>query len=403
MVRKLKSLVPQKVKNYAWHFPKANIANLRFGFPAKGMIVIGVTGTDGKTTTTNMIYQILKNAGKKVSMISTINAMIGDESFDTGFHITSPNASDLQKYIRKAKEAESKYLVLEVTSNGLDQFRVLGIKFEIGVITNITHEHLDYHKTWENYFKTKAKLIKNVNIAVINKDEKHFERLSKLTKGKVVSFGLHKNSDFNPLKFPLNLKIPGEYNLLNALAGAAVSINLKVPSKIVKDTLNSFKSLPGRMEEIENNKGIKIIVDFAHTPNGLEQALKTLQKFKKGNLVALIGAEGDRDTQKRALMGEIAVKLADKVIITSVDPRGEVEQINKQILEGVKKAGGNLGEDVFVENDREKAIRMAIEKLAKKGDILAIFGKGHEKSMNLDGKNEIAWSDADTIRKILNG
>jgi len=400
MVREVKGFIPQKIKNYAWHLPKAHIANLKYGFASKNMVVIGVTGTDGKTTTTNMIYQILKNAGKKVSMISTINAVLGDEVLDTGFHITSPNPLDLQKYIKKAKVLGSEYLVLEVTSSGLDQFRVLGVKFSVGVITNITHDHLDYHKTWENYFKAKAKLIKNVQTAVINRDEEHFNRLSKLTKGKVLSFGLHKNSNFNPLKFALKLKIPGDYNLLNGLAAAAVSVSLNIPSKIIKDTLNNFEALPGRMEEIKNDLGIKIIVDFAHTPNALEQALKTLKPKTKEKLISVFGCASERDILKRPIMGGISARLADITVLTDEDPRFEDrDKILDEIANGAFSHGAKLNENLFKEPDRQKAIKMAIN-LAKKGDIVAIFGKGHEKSMNYKGV-EIPWSDQEAVKTAL--
>lgn len=400
MVRKLKKLVPQKIKNYVWHLPLAHMANLRYGFPSKRMKVIGVTGTDGKTTTANMVYQILKNAGKNVSLISTINAVIGDENIDTGFHITSPSPFDLQKYFKKAKKAQTEYLVLEVTSNALDQFRVLGVKFDIGVITNITHDHLDYHGTWENYFKAKAKLIRNSKVAVINRDEKHFEKLAKIAKGKVVSFGLHKNAAFNPFKFPLKLKIIGEYNLMNALAASAVAVNLDVPTKIIKDCLNNFQPLLGRMEEIENTKGIKIIVDFAHTPNALEQALKTLRTQTKGKLISVFGSASERDLYKRPLMGGISAQKADITILTAEDPRFEdVNKIMDEIAEGAISHGAKLGTNLFKEGDRAKAIKLAIKK-AQKGDIVAIFGKGHERSMSYRGV-EKPWSDQEAVRTSL--
>lgn len=397
----LKEFLPQWAINYFWHLPKAVYANFKYGFPSKNLTIVGVTGTDGKTTTVNMIYQIIKNAGEKVSMVSTINAVAGGKRIDTGFHVTSPDPMLVQKLLRQSADDGDEFAVLEVTSHALDQFRFWGINFKVGVITNITHEHLDYHKTRENYFSSKAKLIKNANLSVLNRDEEHYEKLARISKNKLVSFGLTRHADFNPKNFPLKLKIPGKFNILNGLAASAVTTSLGIDPKIVKKTLAVFNPLPGRMEEVKNNLGIKIIIDFAHTPNGIKQALKTLRAATKGKLIALIGAEGLRDEGKRPMMGRIGKELADIVIITAVDPRGFLDKINSQIMEGVEDAGGKLGKDVFIKNDRQEAIEFAINKIAKRGDCVSIFGKGHEKSMNIDGKHEIPWSDKEAAKRAL--
>lgn len=400
----IRKFLPQEIINNFYHLPEAILANIIYGFPTRGLTVIGVTGTDGKTTTTNMIYQILKEVGKKVSMVSTINAMIAGKSYDTGFHVTSPDPFMVQKFAKQAKESGDQYLVLEVTSHSLDQNRFWGINFEVGVITNITHEHLDYHKTWENYFLAKSKLIENVKVAVLNIDEKHFNRLKNLVNkmNSVISFGSSSNANFNPKKYPLKLKIPGEYNLLNALAALAATTSLGIDQQVAKKTLENFAGLEGRMEEIKNNRGIKVIVDFAHTPYALESALKTLRKETNGKLVSVFGSAGQRDIEKRSLMGEVSAKLADTTIITAEDPRGQLEKINQQILSGAQKAGGILDKNLFIIGDREKAIGFAIH-MAKKGDTVGMFGKGHEKSMNYDGKTEIPWSDLVAAKKVLNG
>lgn len=367
------------------------------------MKVIGVTGTDGKTTTVNMIYQILKDAGKKVSMVSTINAYVGGKSHDTGFHVTSPDPFLVQKFAHKAAENGDEFLVLEVTSHGLDQYRFWGIKFDVGVITNVTHEHLDYHQTFENYQNTKLKFLKDVRHAIVNQKIKG-DLGNKVDKGdRLITFGLDKG-DFNQKDLKLNLEVPGDYNIENALVAIACAFVLDIDRKIAQKTLENFKSLAGRIEEIKNNKGIKIVIDFAHTPNGLEQALKTLRSYSSsGKLISLIGCEGFRDVGKRSMMGEIAQKLSDYVIVTSVDPRGQLDIINRQITQGAKKSGAKEGENFFIIEDRQKAIAFAINKLAKKGDTVGIFGKGHEKSMNLDGKKEIPWSDEEAVLKSLNG
>ena len=356
------------------------------------MKVIGVTGTDGKTTTVNMIYQILKTSGKKVSMVSTINA--------PGFHVTSPDPFTIQKFARDAEQHGDECLVLEVTSHALDQYRFWGIKFDIGVITNITHEHLDYHKTFENYLNTKFNLLNKVKYTVLNNNLLYVQKnVSK--QSKTISFGLDKG-DFNQKDVNLKLEIPGDYNIENALAALAVAFVLGIDKNMAKKTLENFKGIKGRMEEIKNNMGIKIIIDFAHTPNALEQALKTLRKQSSGRLIAVFGSAGRRDIAKRSLMGKIAAELADITVITAEDPRGELENISEQIAVGALKAGATKDRNLFLIGDRKKAIDLVINQLARKGDIVGIFGKGHELSMNLDGKKEIPWSDFEEVKKALN-
>lgn len=401
MLRQIRQRIPNEVVNLFKHFPSAVLANIIHGFPSRGMKFIGVTGTDGKTTTTNMIYQILKNAGVKVAMVSTINAEINGEEIDTGFHVTNPDYFLLQKLIKRAALAGTEIFVLEVTSHGLDQFRTWGIKFEAGVITNITSEHLDYHKNWQNYFNAKAKLIKNSKWAVLNIDEGHFKKLRNLTRGLVVTFGKSGSADFNSANTKLKLKIPGEFNVLNALAAISATSIFDVKKEDAIKTLDNFENLEGRMQEVKNNLGIKIVIDFAHTPNGLESALKAL-KGGNGKIITLTGAEGYRDPAKRPKMGAIATELSDFVILTAVDPRGLIDEINQQMLEGAKKAGGKPDQNVFLIPNREEAIRFAVKKIAKKGDTVGIFGKGHEKSMNINGDKELPWSDLEAVKKVLN-
>jgi len=397
MKKLIKGIFSQALINIFYHFPKAVLANIIYGFPARGLKVIGITGTDGKTTTTNMVYQILKAAGKKASMVSTINAVVGGKAYDTGFHVTSPEPFAVQKFAKEALDNGDEFLVLEVTSHALDQYRFWGVKFDVGVITNITHEHLDYHGTMDNYMQTKIRLLRGVKFAILNQD------LIQFVKRSVITFGLDKG-DFNQKDLKLNLKIPGDYNTENALASLAVAFVLGIDKKIALATLENFKGIRGRMEEVKNRKGIKIIIDFAHTPNGLEQALKTLRsQTTSGRLISVIGAEGYRDVGKRSMMGEIAQKLSDYVIVTAVDPRGQLDIISRQITEGAKKIGAKKNINFFVIDDREEAIAFAVNNLAKKGDTIGIFGKGHETSMNLNGKKEIPWSDFEAVKRVLNG
>lgn len=369
----------QRLKNNFYHLPKAVLANFIYGFPARKLIVIGVTGTDGKTTTVNMIYQILKAAGKKALMVSTVDA--------PGFHVSSPDPFTIQRFAKQALKNGDQYLVLEVTSHALDQYRFWGIKFEVGVITNITHEHLDYHQTYENYFQTKLKLIKTAKFAVAN-----------LAVGrKVFTFGLTKG-DFNQKDIKLKLKIIGDYNIENALAALATAYILKIDRKTAQKALEEFEGVKGRMQEVKNKRGIRIIIDFASTPNALEQALKSLKS--KGRLIAVFGSASERDVLKRSMMGEISAKRASITIITDEDPRFEDRnKIIAEIAEGAVKGGGKDGISLFKEPDRQKAISLAVS-LAKKGDTVGIFGKGHEKSINYQGV-ETPWSDFEAVKRAL--
>lgn len=400
MIRKFRKVIPHSLVNLGKHFPEAVAANIRFGFPGKKIRVIGVTGTDGKTTTVNMIYQIFKAAGKKVSMISTINAVVGGKSYETGFHVTSPHPQDVQKYLKTTLDSGDEFMVLEVTSHALEQFRVWGVQFEVGVITNITHEHLDYHGSFKKYRDAKAKLIKGVKVAVLNHDDPSFNNLVSKTSGKVLSFGMTKQATINPDNFPLNLSIVGGFNILNAEAAAATALSLGIDKKIIRKVLENFRGLSGRMEEIKNNKGIKVVVDFAHTPNALAQALQTLRPITSGRLIAVFGAAAERDRFKRPLMGEVAAKLADIIILTDEDPRFEDRKmIIEEIAGGAYKEGAKDKINLFKEPDRKKAIKLAIM-MAKNGDTVGIFGKGHEKSMNYQGI-ERSWSDQKVARQII--
>ncbi len=390
-----KSLSQETINNF-YHLPKAVLANILYGFPTKKLKVIGVTGTDGKTTTVNMIYQVLKAAGKKVSMVSTINAVIAGKTLDTGFHVTSPGSFFVEKLARQSVKNEDEYLVLEVTAHAIDQYRFWGIKFDVGVITNVTHEHLDYFKTFENYLKTKLEFLKDVKTAVVSQTVKDVREAGR----EVITFGFNKG-DFNQKDIKLKLKVPGDYNIENALAALGVAFALGIDKKVAQKALENFEGIKGRMEEVKNHRGLKIVIDFAHTPNGLEQVLKTLRHETSGKLIALIGCEGYRDEDKREMMGEIAQKLSNYVVITAVDPRGQLDVINKQIMGGAKKAGGVEGRNFFIVNDRREAINFVVNQLAKMGDTVGIFGKGHEKSMNLDGKKEIPWSDQEAVVSCL--
>src|SRR3989344_7007312 len=392
----------RKIKN-VYHLMRAYAACIYFGFPSKKLTVIGVTGTDGKTTTSHMIYEILKSAEKKVSLISSIHAQIGEKSYDTGFHVTTPNPVALQRFLKKVVDSHSEFLVLEVTSHGLDQNRIFGIDFNFAVLTNITHEHLDYHKSFENYIFAKAKLFQRAKVSILNLDDPSFNKIKKLTNGKVVTYSINKKADFTQKDFLLKLKIPGDYNLSNALCAAALATQAGIGKQTITKALNTFQGIKGRMEEVDMGQNYQVIVDFAHTPNGLKQALKTLRskvKSQRSKVIAVFGAAGERDKLKRSKMGEIAARYADICVLTAEDPRSEkVEDICEQIAQGLIKSGKKESKDFFKIYDRAKAIEFAV-KLAKQDDIVACFGKSHEKSMCF-GKKEYPWDEFKTVEQVI--
>ena len=423
MLEGLKKKVPQEWKNY-YHWGKAALAAYFYKKPASKLKIIGVTGTDGKSTTVNLIYHILKESGKKVSMISTVKAVIGEESFDTGLHVTTPDPIAMQRYLYKMVRDGSEYAVLEITSHALDQNRVSFIPFTAAVFTNVTHEHLDYHGSYENYLGAKAKLLKNVKYAVLNGDDESYGFLKKRSSGKIVSYGLKNSADFfardvylgsKGIKFLVEFKeegqikhlradspLIGEFNVYNNLAAVVLAKQIGIENRDIEKAVGSFQGLLGRMERIDF-KDIKfdVIVDFAHTPKSLEAALKTLRKLTKGRLIVVFGSAGERDIGKRALMGEVAGKLADLAVVTAEDPRSEkVEDISDEVARGLRLAGRKIERDYFKIPDRRQAIEFATIKLARADDLVAAFGKGHERSMNIGGK-ELPWNEQEIVRKAL--
>lgn len=391
----LRQIIPNQIVNLFFHLPSAILAVLYYRYPARKLIVIGVTGTDGKTTTATLIYEILTKAGFKTALISTVSAKIGNLKLPTGLHVTSPNPWELQRLLRLIVNKGFQYVVIEATSHGLIQHRLLGCNFYIGVITNVTWEHLDYHKTWENYLQAKAKLFKSTKFSILNKDDISFKKLKKMAGGKIITYGL-KQADYDLKNFPFKTKLLGDFNLLNCLAAIAVAKVLKIKDEIIRKAIADFKGVTGRMEEIEMGQNFRVFIDFAHTPNGLENALETLRKLSSKRLIAVFGCAGLRDKKKRPMMGEIACRLADFVVLTAEDPRTEdVNQIISQIISGCKEKT-----EVYKKPDRQEAINFAICKLAKKGDVIGIFGKGHEQSMCF-GKKEYPWSDHQAVKKAL--
>ncbi len=399
----------RKIKNKG-HLILALMASLLHGFPGRGIKVIAVTGTDGKTTTANLLYEILKEAGIKAAVISTIGAYVDGKVYETGFHVTTPSPFAVQKYIRLAKEKGCTHVILEVTSHAIDQNRVWGINFDISILTNITHEHLDYHKSYENYVLTKLRIFKKANIAIVNSNGEWMSYVTKnIPKDKMVTYSLHGVLDsdltLDTIPFAVKTSLIGDFNLENILAASVAAMRLGVEGEIIGTAVKNFQAPIGR-QQVMYDKDFTVMVDFAHTPNSFESILPEIRKRTTGGIIHVFGAAGERDSRKRPEMGKVAGFYDDIIILTAEDPRNEkVGDINKDIKKGIN--GFSQGEKdssanqktLYEIDDRRKAISFAIT-MAKPDDIIIVTGKGHEKSMNL-GDGEIDWSDQKVISEIL--
>jgi UDP-N-acetylmuramoyl-L-alanyl-D-glutamate--2,6-diaminopimelate ligase len=360
--------------------------------------VIGVTGTDGKTTTTSLIYHILKSAGRKTAMITTVGAYINDKMQETGFHVTTPSSFTLQKFLRQAVNNGHEFAVIETSSHGVDQKRVWGIPYAIGAITNITHEHLDYHKTFDAYTEAKFKFLMSAKVAVINLDDQTISSFKERLRNKVLTYSISKPADFNLQKFPFESNLFGTFNQSNALAAISVCKELGLTDDAIRKGLSTFKAPLGR-QDIVWDEGFKVMVDFAHTPNSVENILMEAKKTNPKRLMHLFGAPGRRDVAKRPLMGQASAKYSDVIIVAPDDPRDEkVADVNQQIRQGI---GNNFieGKNLFEFDDRMKALEFALGQ-AQPGDFIVLTGKGHEATLAL-ADQELPWNEREIALKIL--
>jgi UDP-N-acetylmuramoyl-L-alanyl-D-glutamate--2,6-diaminopimelate ligase len=415
-----------------------------YDWPGRRLTVVGVTGTDGKTTTCNLLYHILVAAGLKAGMISTVNAVIGDEMLDTGFHVTTPDAHDVQRYLARMVDAGLTHVVLETTSHGWSQHRVDACEFDIGVLTNITHEHFDEHGSYENYRAAKARLFSsleatgtkpqgNPRLAILNRDDRSFDFLNEFVKIDKVTYSLGPGGDvqaddlvYKPEgmqfvakhpKFRVSIKmnLVGRYNVSNCLAALSASVlGLGIEPSVAARGLANLPGIPGRMEAIDMGQDFTAIVDFAHTPNALKVTLETAREMldsplllgegagvrSKGRIIAVFGSAGLRDKEKRRMMAEISAELADLTVLTAEDPRTEsLDGILAEMAAGARSRGGREGETFWRVPDRGEAIRFAL-RLARPGDVVLSCGKGHEQSMCF-GKVEHPWDDRTALRAAL--
>ena len=400
------------------------------GFPARRMIVIGVTGTDGKTTTSSLLHHILERSGIAAGLVTSVGARIGARQVDTGFHVTTPDPIELQAFLAQMVEGGMTHAVIETTSHGLAQHRVDGCEFDLGVLTNVTHEHLDYHGSSQAYLEAKARLFAGLagsapkptspaRRAILNRDDSSFETMRAAASVPVAAYGEDHRADVRAegpaysrdgLAFTLvgpgyrrEIRTPllGAYNLSNCLAAAAAAIKgLGLPPQAVTRALGDFPGVPGRMERVDAGQPFVAVVDFAHTPNALRRALEAARRLTGGKVIAVFGAAGLRDREKRRMMGEVAAALADFTVLTAEDPRTEsLRGILDEMADGVRRGGGREGETFVRVPDRGDALRHAV-RLAGWGDVVIACGKGHEQSMAF-GETEYPWDDRTALRAAL--
>lgn len=393
-----------------YHYIQSVVSSVTYGLPGKKLRVIGVTGTNGKSTTCFMIWKMLNNSGRKTGLMTTI-AWGVDKLKPELNHMTTSDSFTLNKRIKEIVDSGAEFLVLEITSHALAEFRILNIPIEIAVFTNLTHEHLDYHKTISRYRAAKGKLFSRAKFSIINADDSSCGYFQKIAKS-YTTYGIKNGENrakniklsasgveysFGDIK--IKTKIPGEFNVYNSLAAAVVGQKLGLSKKEIASGINALSSVEGRMNLIDEGQPFKVIVDYAHAPDALEKVFSSLGSHN-GRIISVHGGAGRRDPSTRPIRGEILAKYSDIVIITEDDSRDEdPEKIAAGFIEGATKAGKVLGENLLSELDRKKAIALAFS-LAKKNDIVLILGKGHEKTiLRADGPHP--FEDIKVAKSLL--
>ena len=399
---------------------RAKIISARYGNPARDLRVIAVTGTNGKTTTVNFLNEILKEAGYRTAMFSTANIEIAGKQTVNDTNSTTATVARLQKFFRDAKKADVEFALIEATSHALDQYKFEGVPIEMAIMTNLTQDHLDYHKTMENYAAAKAKLFKmNPNLVVLNADDEWFDYFNNFaTESQKITYGEGESADVKIEKFKLykkgseaNLRIdnnveleiatnlPGEFNIYNMTAAAAGAYLLGISLKDIQEGIANLEGVSGRFEYATPGLPFDTIIDYAHTPDALEKLLKSAKEISKNRTILVFGACGDRDREKRPIMGKIAQDLADRIIITDEENYTEdATQIREEIISGISKKNDKLPANIQEIPDRKEAIRKALQ-IAGKGDIVLITGLGHEVYRVIDGE-KTPWNDTQIVREI---
>lgn len=426
MLNKIKKLIPDRHPvRLLYHKIMAFVAAVVYRFPAGKMVVIGVTGTNGKTTTLNLLNNILTKAGNKVGMATTINFQIGEHNWINDTKQTTISPFHLQKLLRKMSNEGCKYALIEVTSHAITQSRIYGINFDLALVTNISADHVEYHGSLNNYVATKGKLFKKVSkgkrkfgvpkILVMNSDDQFYSFFNQFVADRKMTYGLKSatiyasNLEKNPEgtefmlnvpnnSIPIKLTLPGEFNVYNSLAAASICIALQIPLEDIKSGLEESATIAGRLEHVDGGQNYNIIVDYAHAPESLENLLKLYRRLTQGRIFLVFGATGGgRDKAKRPRMGQIANEHADYIIVTDDDPYEEDEwEIIEQISEGIPRKEGS---DFWKIPDRKEAIRLALT-MAHEEDCVIVAGKGAEEVMMLRGK-KVVWNDKKAILELL--
>jgi UDP-N-acetylmuramoyl-L-alanyl-D-glutamate--2,6-diaminopimelate ligase len=430
MKKFLKKLVPTFIFKF-YYYLLALVGAIIYGFPSRKMIVIGVTGTKGKTSVINFVWACLSAGGFKTGIISTANIKIGNEESLNKYHMTMPGRFVIQKLMADMVKAGCQYCVVEVTSEGIKQYRNVGINFDTAVFTNLTPEHLPSHGgSFEKYKETKGQLFKNLSkksktingnkiprTIIVNNDSDHVDYFRQFTADKHISFGIKQAADFQAtgvveslsgVEFSMSgqkykLATLGSFNVYNALPAMIIAKSAGISDEAIRNGLAGLSIIPGRMEQINEGQDFLAIVDYAHEKQSMTNVLNTAEIIRKpgGKTIVLLGAEGGgRDKSKRALMGEIAGKLADYVFVTNVDPYDDdPKQIIEDIAVVAEQNGKVRGKNLFTEQDRRESIKQALA-LAQVGDVVLITGKGAEQSMII-GSKTIAWDDRTVVREEL--
>jgi UDP-N-acetylmuramoyl-L-alanyl-D-glutamate--2,6-diaminopimelate ligase len=404
---------------------EAILFNILYGFPARKLKVIGVTGTNGKTTTSFMIHRMLHEAGFKAGLMTTVAYGAGDDIKPQIHHMTNVTIPELMKRLKYMNQKGVEWLVLETTSQGLAQNRVWGVPYSVAVMTNITHEHLDWHGTFENYREAKRKLFKlaaknknGLQTGIVNAEDPSAELFAKTTP-KTITYGVKKGDlrardvketstgstysvqtpEGKDLKIKTNL--PGSFNVYNSLAVVGVGVALGMDAKQIEQGIAALESVEGRMTSIDEGQPFSVIVDYAHTPDSFEKLFKDIRPVVKGKLIVMFGSAGRRDEAKRPIQGELAGKYADEVVITEEDDRDiDGVQIMDEIAAGAEKAGKVHDKDLFLVHDRTEGIKFAISRAKSKEDTVLLLGKGHEKTIErANGENP--WDEIAVAHKAL--
>ena len=396
----------------------ADAADAWFGRPSDRLTVIGITGTDGKTTTAFLAVDALRAAGRRPGMIGTVAIDIGDVRMPNDDRNTTPEAVELQEYLARMVEAGDDSVVMEATSHGLALERTRNCRFDLGVVTTVTSEHLEFHGTVEAYRAAKARLVEEAPLAILNADDASFEYFRARARDRVVTYGHASEADVRASdvrssaagshfsvaapgwRGEVSLPMPGAYNVTNAVAAMATAHALGLDLAAAARGLAGTRGVPGRMERVDVGQPFAVVVDYAHTADSLEKVLRTLRPLTRGRLVAVFGSAGERDPTKRPAMGAVAARLADLTIVTDEDPRLEDRRaINEAIADGARAAGAVDGDTLLVIDDRREAIARAIGGAAD-GDVILLAGKGHEQSM-FYGADKIPWDDRRVAREAL--